>query len=73
MSSALCDHDSGYCCIGSDCSPDYCVCGDSCGHGYFCHTDEDECVDDSDCPSGDECSYDTVKKHWACDYCLVPP
>jgi hypothetical protein len=73
LSPALCDKDSGYCCIGTDCSPDYCACGDACGHGYYCHTLADDCVDDGDCETGDSCNYDTVVKRWTCGWCMPPP
>ncbi|MEO6602288.1 MAG: hypothetical protein ABIQ16_20570 [Polyangiaceae bacterium] len=64
-SSALCDG-------SSSCSPGPCECGDACGHGYFCHTKADTCVDDSDCHSG-SCNYDTVEQHWSCSQCLSIP
>jgi len=50
------------------CSPGPCVCGDSCGHGYFCHTPADTCVDDSDC-DGTTCNYDTLNNRWSCAEC----
>ena len=50
-----------------------CACGDSCGHGYFCHTRCDTCVDDSDCGAGNTCNYDTLSNRWDCSYCLAPP
>lgn len=41
-------------------------CGDSCGHGYFCHTPQDSCLDDSDCSGSDDCGYDILQKRWRC-------
>jgi hypothetical protein len=37
--------------------------------GYYCHTQSDECVNDSDCPvsAGPQaCTYSTSKQHWVC-------
>jgi hypothetical protein len=50
-----------------------CSCGDSCGHGYFCHTRCDACVDDSDCGDGQTCNYDTLSNRWECSECLPFP
>jgi hypothetical protein len=55
------------------CSPGPCACGDSCGHGYFCHTPADECLDDSDCPAGLACDFDLPHQHFICTGCLPPP
>lgn len=49
-----------------------CLCPVSCGHGYFCHTPNDACIDDSDCEAGKSCNYDTEAKHWSCSS-SVPP
>lgn len=38
---------------------------DRCGHGYFCHTQKDSCVNDSDC-NGTTCAYDMVDNRWSC-------
>jgi len=65
-SAALCTGDSS-------CSPGPCVCGDACGHGYFCHTAADTCVDDSDCNQSGSCNYDTVTGHWSCSECWPIP
>ena len=65
-SPALCGPDDGYC------SPGPCSCGDSCGHGYFCHTPTDTCVDDSDCGGG-TCNFDTVANRWSCAVCWPVP
>jgi len=63
--SALCD-DSTECRIGS--TPVPCVCGDACGHGYFCHTERDTCNDDSDCTQS-TCNYNWVDESWGCSDC----
>jgi len=60
------------CPSGTSCSPGPCACGDSCGHGYFCHTAADTCIDDSDCDGG-TCNYDTVNHRWDCAACWVVP
>lgn len=64
-SPALCGTDTS-------CSPGPCQCGDSCGHGYFCHSPNDTCLDDSDCANG-SCNYDSIEKRWACAQCLRIP
>jgi hypothetical protein len=69
-SAALCG-DSGASCSANG-KPVPCECGDACGHGYFCHTRDDTCVDDSDCPDG-TCNYDTVVKRWTCAWCMPVP
>ena len=50
------------------CSPGPCLCGDGRGHGYFCHTPNDTCLDDSDCEtsSGSSCGFDRLEKRWTC-------
>lgn len=53
------------------CSPSQGDCGAYFGTvGYFCHTCEDECVNDSDCGDADEwgsyCMYDQGVGHWRC-------
>jgi hypothetical protein len=50
-----------------------CACGDACGHGYFCHTKTDSCVDDRDCASGETCNYDTTVGRWDCAICWPVP
>lgn len=65
---------SGNCRIDADCgpggfcSPTYGSCGDySSFVAYYCHTPQDECLDDSDC--GDYpsyCAYDEVAGRWTC-------
>jgi hypothetical protein len=62
LSPALCD------------PPDRAIsCGDACGHGYFCHTATDTCIDDTDCDSGNSCNYDSINHNWSCSYCLPIP
>lgn len=57
------------------CSPSFGSCGDYSGVvAYYCHTCEDECVDDSDCADmgdgsgwGDPyCMYNETVGHWTC-------
>jgi hypothetical protein len=81
-SSALCADGGGGCYEGSNVTgpppgPGWtevpCLCGDTCGHGYFCHTPCDACVDDSDCTGQATCNYDVVKHIWACAECVGIP
>lgn len=69
----------GDCAVDSDCgSNGYCspTWGMSCGAftgviGYYCHTADDECTNDSECVKGKEqgyCAYDTDLKHWRCGF-----
>ena len=59
---ADCDGGNGYCSPSSE----------GCGglSGYFCHTRQDGCLDDSDCPSGtngpQQCSWSSGDNHWKC-------
>ena len=69
-STALCDG-TAKCYAGQTEVP--CSCGDACGHGYFCHTSRDSCIDDSDCDEGDSCNYDTINKMWSCSFCWPIP
>jgi hypothetical protein len=71
FSPALCKPDSGSCFAGT--TPVACACGDSCGHGYFCHTPGDACIDDADCAGQGTCNYDTVSSRWTCSTCLAIP
>jgi len=66
---ALCT-DSGACYAGG--TKVSCACGDSCGHGYYCHTPSDTCLDDSDCDRG-TCNYDRLDKRWTCAICWPIP
>jgi len=55
---------SGYC------SPSLGACGNYSGVvGYFCHTQEDECLDDADCsisPNAGYCAFMPVVGRWQC-------
>jgi hypothetical protein len=71
------------CAVDSDCGPGG-FCSPSAGElvnggyasgpsqlRYFCHTPNDTCYDDGDCPRcagclGGGCEYDTTQAHWAC-------
>jgi hypothetical protein len=47
-------------------------CPGNCGHGYFCHTPKDSCLDDSDCGTG-TCSFDMTSQAWLCvSICIGP-
>ncbi len=48
-----------------------CLCSGSCGHGYFCHTPKDSCLDDGDCARG-TCSFDQTSQTWMCSVCIGP-
>jgi len=67
---------SGNCQVDSDCgsggycSPNVGFCGEG-TLGYYCHTADDECHNESDCQNnpnsfGGQCVYDTSKKIWDC-------
>lgn len=63
-------------CASGFCSPTLGSCGDYTGTvGWYCHTCEDECVDDADCvlPGVDAgffgrpyCAFDATVSHWVC-------
>jgi hypothetical protein len=74
-STALCPDGGGACYVGtaSGWQEVPCECGDACGHGYFCHTPRDTCIDDSDCVGDGTCNYDTVNKMWSCSLCWPMP
>jgi hypothetical protein len=61
----------GNCRVDSDCGAHgYCSPTTSFGHcgrltGYYCHTSSDQCVDDSDCPSG-PCAWSATGGRWEC-------
>lgn len=73
-STVLCPDGGGACYEGTSSGWEEvpCSCGDACGHGYFCHTPRDTCVDDSDCDDG-TCNYDTVNMQWSCSICWPVP
>jgi hypothetical protein len=74
----ICLH-QGNCLVDADCgeggycSPSFGDCGTYSGTvGYFCHTAEDECVDNTDCGGpmdGSEsyCKFNPAVGHWTCD------
>ena len=47
-------------------------CNGNCGHGYFCHTPKDSCLDDRDCGTGN-CSYDLTSQAWVCTSVCIGP
>ncbi len=54
---------------GGYCSPSFGSCGYYSGVvAYYCHTPQDECVDDADCDenTGAYCAFDTQRGLWAC-------
>lgn len=62
-------------CATGFCSPTLGSCGDYTGTtGWFCHTCEDECVDDADCATGVDagffgrpyCAFEPTAGHWVC-------
>jgi hypothetical protein len=66
-------------CPGGYCSPSgvhiysSCMTGISAGSiGFFCHTPEDECIDDADCgmPDAAACLFDVSSTRWACQELL---
>ncbi len=84
LSTALCGDAGGGCYAGTSGSvvglppgPGWvsvpCSCGDACGHGYFCHTRCDTCVDDSDCTGQGTCNYDSLNHLWSCSECWPIP
>jgi hypothetical protein len=52
------------CGVGGYCSPSGTAA--SCAIAYFCHTANDTCTDDGDCPDGLLCNYDPDTSAWAC-------
>jgi hypothetical protein len=69
-STALCDA-TDKCYAGTTEVP--CACGDSCGHGTFCHTKADTCLDDEDCGTSGTCNFDKLAGHWQCALCWEIP
>lgn len=57
-------------CPAGACSPTLGSCGDYSGvEGYYCHTPEDDCVNDADCgPLGGQfyCAYNPAAARWQC-------
>lgn len=56
---------------GGYCSPSFGQCGDYSGvEAYYCHTADDECIDDEDCGGGDPwgsyCAFDPGRGFWTC-------
>ena len=64
------------CAVDSDCGPPgFCslstVIDQTPSIGFFCHTPDDTCIDDSDCPTFDgptawECRFDATSAIWRC-------
>jgi hypothetical protein len=48
----------------------YATCNDW-ATGYFCHTPNDRCIDDSDCYQG-TCNFDLTNQVWSCGQCRQP-
>lgn len=67
LSSGGCQVDAD-CGPGGFCSPTFGSCGDYSGTvAYYCHTPQDECIDDADCGGYPfYCGYDTVAGKWSC-------
>jgi hypothetical protein len=59
------------CGAGGYCSPAFSNMG--CGGlaGYYCHTPQDQCVNDTDCGGGYACGYSTSAAHWVCQQELL--
>jgi hypothetical protein len=55
------DRDCGH---GGYCSPSACAKGD--GVPHYCHTTDDECLDDEDCPGIGVCRYQASSRTWRC-------
>jgi hypothetical protein len=63
----------GDCGAGGYCSPSQSTCGNYSGVvGYWCHTAEDECVNDTECTSAEQgdgyCMYSPEASHWLCSF-----
>jgi hypothetical protein len=77
VSTAFCNPDAGGGCYEGNSDGTWtqvpCACGDSCGHGYFCHTPQDTCLNDSDCSNGSTCDFDLPSQTWICTGCWPVP
>jgi hypothetical protein len=69
----------GNCRVDSDCGKDgYCSPSrgmNDCSYvaGYYCHTPQDLCTNDSDCMQGNICSWSAADERWECqkpEYCV---
>ena len=54
------------------CSPSKRKMGSSTVEGWYCHTEDDECMNDADCPGARKmfepyCGYSKKKERWMCD------
>lgn len=64
------------CRVDSDCGPGgYCSPSiEGLSTAYYCHTPDDTCANDSDCPMNQPtCALDTISGHWGCVLFLPPP
>ena len=58
---------------GGSCSPAHlCAAAVGVGIGYYCHTNEDQCVNDSDCSMRDVCTWSSVDSRWECRQQVCP-
>ncbi len=63
------------CGAGGYCSPSFGECGPFLGPvAYYCHTAQDECIDDRDCPDANGrpgyCAYNELARRWQCENSL---
>jgi hypothetical protein len=69
---------SGKGCSGPECdgggTASQCICTSIVGSVYACHSRDDECGGDSDCPglSAGYCAYVEAAGHWMCGSCTIP-
>jgi hypothetical protein len=69
----------GNCRVDADCGPGgYCSPAfntSGCGSlgGYYCHTANDQCVNDNDCPSANVCTYSASAAVWQCAATVLCP
>jgi hypothetical protein len=58
---------------GFFCSPSFSTCPNRVLKGFHCHTCEDGCINDSDCPASDfDCTFEPSHGGWVCQYCGGP-